>query len=103
VAPVDGLFYRGQFWFGSSPTSKRFIHIAQRPQVSAAHTRGETLAVMVHGTAATVDLDHSSTAGFREYLLEVYGGGWHDWGSGALYARIDPSYMQAFSFGDAAH
>src|SRR3712207_2318719 len=26
VAPVDGLFYRGRFWFGSSPTSARFTH-----------------------------------------------------------------------------
>lgn len=102
VAPVDGLFYRGHFWFGSSPTSMRFIHLAQRPQMSAAHTRGETLAVLVHGTAATVDLDDSAIRGFREYLLEVYGDGWREWGASALYARIDPKYMQAFSFGDIA-
>jgi hypothetical protein len=31
VGPVDGIFYRGAFHFGSSPSSFRFRHIAQRP------------------------------------------------------------------------
>jgi hypothetical protein len=102
VAPVDGLFYRGRFWFGSSPTSRRFVHIARRPQVSAAHTRGEALAIFVHGDARVADLDLNATTGFREYLVEVYGDGWSDWGAGALYAHIDASHMQAFAFGDVA-
>ncbi|HWM64243.1 MAG TPA: pyridoxamine 5'-phosphate oxidase family protein [Solirubrobacterales bacterium] len=36
VGPVDGIFYRGAFHFGSSPDSVRFRHIRARPQVSAA-------------------------------------------------------------------
>src|SRR3972149_4003964 len=51
VSPVDGLFYRGAFWFGSSSDSLRFRHIRRRPAVSATHTRGESLAVTVHGSA----------------------------------------------------
>ena len=35
VGPVDGVFHRGAFHFGSSPDSVRFRHIARRPQVSA--------------------------------------------------------------------
>ena len=31
--PVDGVFYRGAFHFGSSPDSLRYRHIASRPQV----------------------------------------------------------------------
>ena len=38
VAPVDGLFYRGRFWFGSSPHSFRFRNIRANPAVSAAIT-----------------------------------------------------------------
>ncbi|MDQ3654220.1 MAG: pyridoxamine 5'-phosphate oxidase family protein [Chloroflexota bacterium] len=34
VGPVDGLFYRGRFWFGSSPKAARFRHIRARPAVS---------------------------------------------------------------------
>src|SRR3989304_1113976 len=50
VAPVDGLFYRGAFWFGSSPDSVRFRHIRRSPAVSATPTPAESLA----GTGAGV-------------------------------------------------
>src|SRR5215212_6451149 len=49
VGPVDGLFYRGRFWFGSGQNSVRFGHLRRRSQVSASHTLGETFAVIVHG------------------------------------------------------
>ncbi len=98
VAPVDGLFFRGRFWFGSSPTSARFAHLRTRVHVSATHTRGESLAVVVHGTAtlvgsvaALIDTDDP----FWRYGVEVYGEGWRDWGSGAVYVRIDPTAMFA--------
>ncbi len=51
LGPVDGIFYRGRFWFGSSPDSIRAKHIKARPKVSAGHVRGEDLAIIVHGTA----------------------------------------------------
>src|SRR3954453_15169976 len=56
VGPVDGIFYRGSFHFGSSPDSVRFTHIRRRPQVSATHLPGEHLAVTVHGTAIPIDV-----------------------------------------------
>jgi pyridoxamine 5'-phosphate oxidase-like protein len=99
VAPVDGLFYRGRFWFGSSPTSTRFTHLRARPQVSATHTRGESLAIVVHGRAALIDLDDPANAGFRAYCLEVYGPDWEEWGAPAAYARIDAERMYTFGFG----
>ena len=37
VGPVDGIFYRGSFHFGSAPDSVRFRHIRRRPHVSATH------------------------------------------------------------------
>ncbi|HEX9712932.1 MAG TPA: pyridoxamine 5'-phosphate oxidase family protein [Actinomycetota bacterium] len=72
VAPVDGLFYRGRFYFGSAHESVRFKHIRARPQVSAAHTRGEDLTVIVHGVAVEIDVSKPEQAGFRSYLLELY-------------------------------
>src|SRR5213596_1484893 len=72
VGPVDGIFYRGAFHFGSSPDSMRFRHIRSRPQVSAAHLVGEELAVTVHGRATPVDTRPDTGAAFREALLEVY-------------------------------
>src|SRR6478672_13622896 len=68
VGPVDGVFYRGAFHFGSSPDSVRFRHIRARPQVSATHLPGEELAVTVHGRAIEVPVE----GGFRETVLGIY-------------------------------
>src|SRR4051794_24471066 len=40
TGPVDGIFYRGAWHFGSAPDSVRFRHIAKRPSVSATHLPG---------------------------------------------------------------
>jgi nitroimidazol reductase NimA-like FMN-containing flavoprotein (pyridoxamine 5'-phosphate oxidase superfamily) len=101
VGPVDGIFFRGSFHFGSSPDSVRFRHIRARPHVSATHLPGEELAVTVHGRARPVDLDAESGAQFRRTLLEIYvpryGPQWEQLlHSGAVYARIDADRMFTF-------
>ena len=99
VGPVDGVFYRGAFHFGSAPDSVRFRHIDARPRVSATHLPGEELAVTVHGTAQRVSVED----GFREALLEIYvpryGTDWESdfLDSGPVYARIDAERMFAFA------
>jgi uncharacterized pyridoxamine 5'-phosphate oxidase family protein len=100
VAPVDGLFYRGRLWFGSSDTSMRFRHIRARPQVSAAVVHGEELAVIVHGHAEEVETSSHELSDFSDYLREVYGRDWDDWASESPYARIEPEKM--FTFRSAA-
>ena len=104
VGPVDGIFYRGAFHFGSSPDSLRFRHIRTRPHVSACHLPGEEFAVTVHGHAAPVDLHADAQAGFRQALLEIYepryGPEWEEFlNSGPVYARIDADRMFALSVG----
>lgn len=101
VGPVDGIFFRGAFHFGSAPDSLRFRHIAARPQVSATHLPGEELAVTVHGRAAMVDVQAESGAAFRQALLDVYlpryGDEWETFmDSGPVYARIDADRMFTF-------
>ena len=99
VGPVDGIFYRGAFHFGSAPDSVRFRHVRARPQVSATHLPGEKLAVTVHGRATEIPIE----GGFRETLLEIYvpryGAGWErDFlDSGPVYARIDAERMFTFA------
>ncbi|MGH8574625.1 MAG: pyridoxamine 5'-phosphate oxidase family protein, partial [Gammaproteobacteria bacterium] len=72
VGPVDGIFFRGAFHFGSSPDSVRFRHIKNRPHVSATHLPGEELAVTVHGRAVPLDIHSDAEAELRQTLLEVY-------------------------------
>src|SRR3954452_18953863 len=101
VGPVDGIFHRGAFHFGSSPDSVRFRHIRSRPHVSAVHLPGEELAVTVHGRAVPLDLRAGENAGFRQTLLDVYvpryGADWEQFiDSGPVYARIEAERMFAF-------
>jgi hypothetical protein len=104
VGPVDGIFYRGAFHFGSGQDSVRMRHIRARPQVSATHLPGEHLAVTVHGRATLIDLGDDVHAGFRQTLLDIYaprfGEDWEeeflDDEPAPVYARIDPDRMFAF-------
>jgi nitroimidazol reductase NimA-like FMN-containing flavoprotein (pyridoxamine 5'-phosphate oxidase superfamily) len=102
VGPVDGIFYRGAFHFGSAPDSTRFRHIRARPQVSATHLPDEDLAVTVHGRAVPLDVGDQSHAGLRRTLLDVYvpryGAAWEEFlDSGPIYARIEAERMFTFA------
>lgn len=104
VGPVDGIFFRGEFYFGSSPDSVRVRHIQRRPQVSAVHLPGEELAVTVHGRALPIELEDEQNAGFRQTLLDIYlpryGQEWEGFlTSGVVYARIAAERMFAFATG----
>ncbi|MGH2792928.1 MAG: pyridoxamine 5'-phosphate oxidase family protein [Actinomycetota bacterium] len=99
AGPVDGLFYRGKFFFSSSPESVRFKHIAARPAVSGVHTVGEELAVAVHGSARPFDIRAPESEPYRSYLREVYPD-WDKWwpetGPTPAYAVIEPRKMFVF-------
>ena len=96
VGPVDGMFYRGEFWFGSAPNALRFQHIRERPLVSATHLPGEELSITVHGSARIEGVPADLPEQFREVCVEIYGDEWFNWGDGALYARIEPARMFTF-------
>jgi uncharacterized pyridoxamine 5'-phosphate oxidase family protein len=101
AGPVDGIFYRGAFHFGSAPDSMRFRHIAERPHVSAVHLPAEALSVSVHGRAVLVDTD--ADRGFRQALLDIYvpryGESWEAemLDGGARYARIEAERMFTYA------
>ena len=97
AGPLDGVFYRGAFHFGTAPDSLRYRHLLGRPQVSATHLPREEFAVNVHGRAVPVEIE----GGFRETLLEVYvpryGADWEKFlDSGPVYMRIDADRMFTF-------
>ena len=97
AGPLDGIFYRGAFHFGTAPDSVRYRHVLARPQVSATHLPREEFAVNVHGRAVPVEV----AGGFRETLLEVYvpryGADWEQFlDSGPVYMRIDADRMFSF-------
>ena len=103
--PVDGVFFRGAFHFGSSPDSMRFRHIRSRPQVSATHLPREELSVTVHGRAVPIDVKAAEHAAYRQTLLDIYvpryGPEWEQFlDSGPLHARIDAEKMLTLKMPD---
>jgi nitroimidazol reductase NimA-like FMN-containing flavoprotein (pyridoxamine 5'-phosphate oxidase superfamily) len=104
AGPVDGVFFRGCFHFGSAPDSVRFRHLRQRPAVSATHLPGEELSVTVHGTAEELDLLARENSEFRQVLLDIYvpryGADWETFLDQNVYARINPAKMFTFSMLD---
>jgi hypothetical protein len=108
AGPLDGIFYRGAFHFGTSPQSVRYRHLLTRPQVSATHLPREEVAVNVHGRAVPIDVHAPEARGFRETLFEIYGPrfGEEDWekfleggedpANAPVYMRIDADRMFTF-------
>ena len=101
VGPVDGIFLRGSFHFGSAPDSARARHIARRPEVSACYLPGEEISVTVHGRAVPVDVDAAEGAELRRTLLEIYvpryGEEWEEMlEGGAVYWRLEAERMFTF-------
>jgi hypothetical protein len=97
VAPVDGLFFRGHFWFGSAESSARFRNLRANPAVSAAVTRGsETFLVIVHGHAIEIDPRGPEAGGFADHARAVYDFDWDAAHPDAPYARIDARTVLAF-------
>jgi uncharacterized pyridoxamine 5'-phosphate oxidase family protein len=97
VAPVDGLFFRSHFWFGSAENSARFRNIRANPAVSGVVTHGlETFLVIVHGHAVEIDPRGQDAGGFADYPREIYDFDWDAAHPTDPYARIDARTMLAF-------
>lgn len=107
AGPVDGIFFRGAFHFGSASDSLRFRHLRHRSAVSATHLPGEELSVTVHGEAEELDMKASANCDFRQALLDIYvpryGAEWESFlDSGTSYARINAHRMFTFSMPELA-
>jgi uncharacterized pyridoxamine 5'-phosphate oxidase family protein len=112
VGPVDGIFFRGAFHFGTAPDAVRWRHICARPQVSATHLPREEFAVTVHGRAVPVDIRSDAGQDVRQTLLEVYVprygpqferflDGTGDGPEAPVYARIEARRMFTFQIAPA--
>ena len=99
VGPVDGMFFRGRFCCGSSKDSLRAKHIRHNRAVSASHTVGEGLAVIVHGTALDIDKSSELGLGLRDLAGSIYGMDGIDefWFTDAPYWEIEPRRMFALA------
>jgi Pyridoxamine 5'-phosphate oxidase len=108
AGPLDGIFYRGAWHFGTGRDSIRYRHLLARPQVTATHLPREEFAINVHGRAVPLDVHAPECRGLRETLFEVYGPryGEEDWArfleggddpeKSPVYMRIEADRMFTF-------
>lgn len=100
TGPVDGIFHRGSFCFGTDPAAVRARHLRRNPAVSATHLPGEEWAVTVHGRAVPAGTGRGDPQGLRAVLLREYvpryGPRWEEFlDSGPAYYRIEAERMFA--------
>ncbi len=96
TGPVDGIFHRGHFWFGSSPMSLRARHLTERPDASVTHLPGEHLGVTAHGRVGPATLAADLGDDFAQACVDIYGEAWRDWGADAVYWKLDADRLFTF-------
>jgi hypothetical protein len=101
ASPVDGIFYRGAWHFGTAQDALRLRHIRARPDVSATYVPGEEFAVTVHGRAEIIDIGAPAHAELREVVLGIYGPRygpeWEQFLAASTYVRIEARRMFVFA------
>lgn len=96
VAPVDGHFHRGRFFFGSPSNAYKLRHLRANPAISAVHYEGERLYVQVHGTARLFTVGDPDFADLDARWKQHYGGSVTGLGQGMYLVRIEPERMLAY-------
>ena len=111
VAPVDGHFLRGRFYFGTDGRAFRIRHLRRNPAISACHMvaapRGagqevvagaEELGIVVHGRAVLFGRADAEGEELRAHYTRYYGSDPYSWGAAAIaWVRIDPEIMTTFA------
>ena len=82
VAPIDGVLFHGDVWFGVPAAAVRTSLLRADPRVSASYTSGET-AFIVHGEARELEPGTPLAVEWEELTTELYvaqyGPQWLEW------------------------
>lgn len=99
ISAVDGHFLHGHWYWGTAADSPKARHVLARPAISASFTPRDGFGVFCHGTAAVLDGPERQMV--VDHFAEVYGRSPEEWAPGALYARIDATWLTAFAMTEA--
>jgi hypothetical protein len=110
LAPVDGHFLRGRFWFGTDARAFRIRHLRRNPAISACHlvaaprlagqemvSGADELGIVVHGRAVIFGREDAEGEAMRQYYARYYGSDPYTWGGEIAWVRIDPEIMTTFA------
>ncbi len=94
VAPMDGWFLHGKFFFSSSGDSIRIKGLRKRPRASIAYFEGEKFLINAHGPAVRKEalLRRARSAHAKQMSAarpRDYGGSAFDWSDEGVYVRLE--------------
>jgi uncharacterized pyridoxamine 5'-phosphate oxidase family protein len=98
VAPVDGHFLWGRFYFSSDGRSLRAQHMRANPQISATHFVGDDIAITVHGRAVFLEQGTEEERRVEAHLQAAYGMTPYDLSDDIIIVRIDAHRFFAYAF-----
>ena len=97
VAPMDGWFLHGKFFFSSGGNSVRIRGLEKRPRASIAYFEGERFLINAHGPVVVMHKGHPEVGEIDEVFRKHYGGSAFDWGPDCVYVRLDADRFFTYS------
>ena len=97
VAPMDGWFLHGKFYFSSGGDAVRIRGLQKRPRASVAYFEGERFLINAHGHAALMFKGHPDVAEIDSIFHDHYGGSAFDWSDEGVYVRLDADRFYTYS------
>ena len=97
VAPMDGWFLHGRFYFSSGGDAVRIRGLRKRPRASIAYFEGERFLINAHGHAELMFKDHPDVAEIDAIFREHYGSSAFDWSDEGVYVRLDADRFYTYS------
>jgi hypothetical protein len=97
VAPMDGWFLHGKFFFSSSAASIRIKGLRKRPRASIAYFDGEKFLINAHGPAVLMFKGDPHVDEIDTVFTKHYGGSAFDWSDEGVYVRLDADRFFTYS------
>jgi len=97
VAPVDGHFLHGRFYFGTSENALRIQHLRRNRAISLCHVVGDEIGVVVHGRAVLLGGEGPEAKELRDHYARAYGSDPESWAEGIAWVRVEAQIMTTFA------
>ncbi len=97
VAPMDGWFLHGKFFFSSSGDSIRIKGLRKRPRASIAYFDGEKFLINAHGPVVLMFKGHPDVDEIDETFKKHYSSSAFDWSDEGVYVRLDADRFFTYS------
>lgn len=97
VAPIAALFLRAAFYMPTIAEAARARHLARRPGASLTYFKGTDLAVVAHGHATIIDVNHPDFAELDTTQVECGNQSVRDWPGQGVYLHLQPTHLYTFA------